>query len=75
MGMTIFRLSLLGHSDTVTEVRWISARTHKAALAVARKTMRKAELFGFELWREGHCIRTEMRKAVHRATDPAQRRN
>ena len=47
IGMTIFRICLLGPTERVTEVRWVSARTRAAALALARKALHASEVSGF----------------------------
>ena len=62
IGMTIFRICLLGPTERVTEVRWVSARTRAAALAMARNALHASKVSGFELWRENRRIRAEMKK-------------
>ena len=63
IGMTIFRICLLDAVGRTTEVRWVSARTRKAALAIARNMLHAPKVFGFELWRERRRILVERRKA------------
>jgi len=64
----IFRLLLLDDNGRVAAVGWISAKTGKDGLSIARKMVkgRKGRFSGFQLWWGKHRILEPRKKKPRR---------
>ena len=60
MGMTIYRLCLLGANGKLAAVQRLHADTDKEALGITRETVKgNANVSGYEVWEGGRKVRGE----------------